>query len=454
MKTESRTARRTFLTRSGLTLAGIGTATLALPGLARAKASNERVRIAAIGVGGRCRNLISGFLARDDCDVVTLCDVYPERHHVGHASREIEEKRGKRPAVVRDYRRVLDDKSIDAVIIATPDRWHAPLTILACLAGKDVYVEKPPTHNIREGRLMVEAASRHSRIVQTGTQNRSAPYVLEALELVRSGAIGKVGICKVFNMKSGGRYTKAPDGAPLKGMDYDTWLGPAPHRPFNGQTVYGGGWHKYWDFSGGDFAGDGIHQMDIARWLIGRSFPQSVHATGGKYIFDDDREVPDTQIVTYDFGDLVMTAEETTWAPYMRKTNGQTRNGSIHPFWPQNSTRIELYGSKNLMILGRHGGGWQIFTGDGKVIKESYGRFPDPPHKENFIRSIKSREQPSAPPEEAHRSVTLIHLGNIAYRVGRPLKFAAKTEQIVGDDEAQSLARGSYRKGFELPDIA
>ena len=381
MKTESRTARRTFLTRSGLTLAGIGTATLALPGLARAKASNERVRIAAIGVGGRCRNLISGFLARDDCDVVTLCDVYPERHHVGHASREIEEKRGDSPAVVRDYRRVLDDKSIDAVIIATPDRWHAPLTILACLAGKDVYVEKPPTHNIREGRLMVEAASRHSRIVQTGTQNRSAPYVLEALELVRSGAIGKVGICKVFNMKSGGRYTKAPDGAPLKGMDYDTWLGPAPHRPFNGQTVYGGGWHKYWDFSGGDFAGDGIHQMDIARWFLGdMELSPRVWSVGGRLGYEDDGETANTQVIYHDYKTAPLIFEV--------RGLGDVKGSGKRPTFRGGSVAVFVECEKGDAAI-RNYNSVQIHDYDDKKIKEFKGGGD---HCGNFIEAVRSRK--------------------------------------------------------------
>ena len=328
------------------------------------------------------------------------------------------------------------------------------MTIYACQAGKDVYVEKPPTLNIREGRTMAEVAKRHGRIVQTGTQNRSAPYVQEALELVRSGALGDIGICKVFNLKGGGRFKKSPDGQPPAGMDYNTWLGPRPERPFNKQTVYGGGWHKYWDFSGGDMADDGIHQMDIARWLLGKEFPQSIHASGGKLIHkDDDRETPDTQVVTFEFNDVVMTTEVSLWAPYMRKTNGQTRRGSVFPFWPQNATRIELYGSKNLMILGRHGGGWQIFTADGKVVKQEYGRFPDPPHKENFISCIKSRKRPNADAEVGHRSAALVHLGNIAYRVGRQINFDDRTETIVGDKEAMRLANGTYRKGFEIPGV-
>ncbi len=341
----------------------------------------------------------------------------------------------------------------DAVIVATPDHWHGLPTVLACQAGKDVYVEKPPSHNVWEGRKMVEAARKYNRVVQVGTQSRSAPYVVKALEYIRGGSLGKIPLCKVYNLKPGTFHREPPDSDPPDGVDYDMWLGPAPKRPFN-RAHFHGGWHAYWAYSGGDMADDGVHQLDIARWLVGKGYPKAVHCSGGNFAFDDDREVPDTQVVTYDFEDLVMTFELTQYARYMSKTPGDVRMGDKFPYWPQNATRIELYGTKELMLMGRHGGGWQVFTKDGEVVAQEYGRFPDDPHKENFIECIRNRRLPNADIEEGHRSAILVHLGNISYRLGgRKLVFDAATETFVGDDEANALLKRTYRQPYVIPDV-
>ena len=443
--------RRGFLRKSSKSvfLLAAGAGTLAARRPVRAVPPSDRVRIAGVGVGGRGSSLIRGFVDREDVEVPTVCDLDPTRG--GAVLKYCEGRQGKRPARALEYRRVLDDRSIDAIINATPDHWHGPLTVFACQAGKDVYVEKPPSHNVWEGRKMVEAARKHGRMVQVGTQNRSAPFVKKALEYVRAGGIGKIALCKVFNMKSGGPYRANKGGTAPRGLDYDTWLGPAPERPFS-RAHFHGSWHHYWAYSGGDMADDGVHQLDIARWLCGVDFPEAVHASGGNLVWNDDREPPDTQVVTYEFDGLLMTFELTQWAPYMKKTNGQVRGSSVFPHWPQNATRIELYGSKNLMILGRHGGGWQVFTGDGKVVDQMYGRFPDPPHKENFVESIRSRKLPNADIEEGHRSAVLVHLGNIAYRTSSKLRFDAKAEQIVGNDDANRLVKRQYREPFVIPE--
>jgi predicted dehydrogenase len=209
-----------------------------------------------------------------------------------------------------------------------------------------------------------------------------------------------------------------------------------------------------WDFSGGDMADDGTHQLDIARWLTGKDYPKSVNCNGGKLAFpDDDREVPDTQVVTYDFDDLVMTFELSQWAPYMSKTPGSIRNSDQFPYWPQNATRVELYGTKEMMVLGRHGGGWQVFTGDGKIVSQAYGRRGDDPHRDNFIECIRSRQLPTGDIEEGHRSAVLVHLANLSYRLGgRELVFDARTESLVGDEEAKRLLKRIYREPFVIPD--
>jgi len=445
-------SRREFLasTSKNVFWMGAGASVLTARNPVRAVPPSERVRIAGVGVGGRGSSLVRGFVDRRDVEVPYICDLDASRGAkiVGYCK----DRQGVAPVRELDYRRVLDDKNVDAITNATPDHWHGPLTVFACQAGKDVYVEKPPSHNVWEGRKMVEAARKYKRIVQVGTQNRSAPYVEKALEHIRGGGIGKIHLCKVFNMKSGGPY-RAPKGdTPPEGLDYDTWLGPAPHREFS-RAHFHGTWHMYWAYSGGDMADDGVHQLDIARWLSGVDFPKAVHASGGNFAFEDDRETPDTQVVSFEFEKMLMTFELTQWAPYMAKTNGQIRGGSVFPKWAQNATRIEFYGSKKLMVLGRHGGGWQVFTNDGKVIDQQYGRFPDPPHKENFVESIRTRKLPNADIEEGHRSAVLVHLGNLAYRVGRKIRFDAKTEQIVADDAANKLVKRDYREPFVIPEL-
>lgn len=448
-----RISRRRFLKNSVRGVMGAYAGTLAL-GATRslsAASANEKIIFGLIGCGGRGSSLLRTFSERREVEFAYLCDVDARRG--GGLVRGVKSRQGRAPKRVSNLRRVLEDKDVDAVIVATPDHWHGLATVQACQAEKDVYVEKPPSHNIWEGRKIVEAARRYKRVVQCGTQNRSAPYVHKALEYIKGGKLGKIPFCKVFNLKSGGPFHMQPDSKQPDEIDWDTWLGPTPKRPYNARIQHGG-WHAYWDFSGGDMADDGIHQLDIARWLVGKDYPKGVHCSGGNLAFDDDREVPDTQAVTYDFDGLVMTFELTQWAPYMSKTPGSIRGSDSFPYWPQNATRVEFYGTKELMIIGRHGGGWQVFTGGGKVIAQEYGRAGDAPHRDNFLACIRSRKLPSADIEEGHRSAILVHLGNICCRLGgRKLAFDGKTERFVGDEEANRLLKRTYRKPFVAPDV-
>jgi len=428
-----------------------GTLTLGARGSLSAASANEKIVFGAIGLGGRGSSLIRNFSARPDVEFAYLCDVDSRRGR--QLLRGFKSRQARTPKRVSDLRRILEDKEVDAVIIATPDHWHGLATVLACQAEKDVYVEKPPSHNVWEGRKMVEAARRYKRVVQCGTQNRSSPYVHKALEYMRGGKLGDVPLCKVFNLKSGGPFRKQPDTQQPAELDWDTWLGPTPKRPYNDRIQHGG-WHCLWDFSGGDMADDGIHQLDIARWLLGKDYPKSVHCSGGNLAFKDDREVPDTQVVTYDFDGLVMTFELSQWAPYMSKTPGGIRGSDSFPRWPQNATRVELYGTKEQMVVGRHGGGWQAFTSGGTVVAQEYGRPGDAPHRDNFIECIRSRNLPSADIEEGHRSAVLVHLANLSCRLGgRELAFDARTEAFVGDEEANRLLKRTYRKPFVMPDV-
>ena len=444
--------RRRFLSRSAKSVVGLsaGAAALGARRTAQAASANEKIVLGVIGVGGRGSSLVRSFAGRPDVEFACLCDPDSERGRDVFELLELE--KGKAPKRVSDFRRVLDDKDVDAIIVATPDHMHALPTILGCQAGKDVYVEKPASHNIWEGRKMVEAARKYKRIVQVGTQSRSAPYVHKALEYIHSGALGTIHLCKVYNLKAGSAYHEGPGGKPPDDVNWDLWLGPAPMRPYD-RRILRGGWQNYWAYCGGDLASDGIHQVDLARWLIGKDYPKGAHCTGGNFAFQDDREYPDTQIAAFDFDDLTMTFEMTHYPPYMSKTPMDIRNSDTFPFWPQNSTRIELYGTKELMIMGRHGGGWQALTTDGKVVAQEYGRFPDKPHQQNFLECIRSRKRPNADIEEGHRSAILAHLANIAYRVGcKKLIFDAKTETLVGNEEANRLVKRTYREPYVIPE--
>ena len=451
-----KTTRRRFLvSSSGALVATTAALTFALP--RRVLGANDVVNLALIGAGGRGTGVASGFAARSDATISHVCDLHDER--LSARSKYLSTlQKGRMPTRFSEMRRVFDSNEVDAVIVATPDHWHSPATIMACQAAKDVYVEKPPSHNIWEGRKMVEAATSYKRIVQVGTQNRSAPYVLKAREYVQSGKLGDVHLVKVFNLKSGGPFRLGPDGKAPAGFDWNQWLGPAKDRPYNG-TLFAGGWHQFWDYSGGDFADDGIHQTDLAMFVMGDpAMPAAVAATGGRLHHKDDAETPDLQVVHYDFKGFVMTFELSQYPPYMDKIAGDIRLGDSFPYWPQCATRIEIYGSKGLMYIGRHGGGWQVFgrakeqSRPGELIAQEFGRPGDDPHQQNFIDSIKSRKAPNADPTLVHRSTSLVHMGNIALRVGNAkLKFNAEAERF-DSEAANQLVKRDYRKGFEVPE--
>lgn len=447
--------RRGFIKNSSQAAIGLSAA-MVTANPKRVLGANERIVLAGIGIGGRNTSLLRGFLKWDEIDIKTLCDANLKRDALNEMAAFIANARDRKPTITQEMNEVFDDKDIQAVVIATPDHWHGPATVFACQAGKDVYVEKPISHNIWEGRKMVEAAQKYNRVVQCGTQNRSAAYNHKALEYIQSGKLGKIHLCKVYNMKPGGSYHKGPEGDVPDGFDYSAWLGPAEMRPYNPSVV--GGWHMYWDFTAGDLADDGAHQLDLARMLIQRDTPSVIRSSGGKVAFQDDREVPDTLVTTYEFGDdLVMTFELTQWTPYMKKTTEDIRMGDKFPLWFQNATRIELYGTEAMMIVGRHGGGWQAFSHDGEVIAQEFGRFPDletpDPHKQNFIDCIHSRKKPNADIETGHYSACLIHYASLSNRLGnRALKFDSKAEKFIGDNEANALLKRYYRPPYFIPE--
>jgi len=423
------TTRRTFLKAGGI---GAAASALAMAGPSpAARGAAGRLTMGLIGCGGRGRGLAQSFAAQKDVRVAYVCD--PDANRRAQARKETGADHD-----VADMRRVLDDKAVDAVIVATTDHWHGPATILACEALKHVYVEKPCSHNIREGRLMVEAARRHRRVVQVGTQSRSSPPIQQAMALLAEGAIGDVLVAKATNSQRRGNIGRAGPSDPPAGLDYDLWVGPAPMRPYQSNLLHYK-WHWFFAFGTGDIGNDGAHELDIARWGLGvEGHPSGAGGWAAKMGFDDDQEFPDTYYVTFSYpGDgyvgsrRLLVFEQRDWSPYRQEGH---ENGNM------------FYGTKGMMVLGK-GGGYQVFGERNRLLKEEKFSLPTDPHLRNFLDCVKDGAKPSADIETGHYAAALAHLGNIVGRVGRSLVFDPKTERIAGDAEADALVRRAYREG-------
>jgi predicted dehydrogenase len=424
-------------------------ATLTTLSQRKSVAANDKVIIGVMGLGGRGTYLAEKFASRPDVEVAYLCDANTRRF--ARARNVVEEVQGRKPKMVQDFQRILEDSNVDVLINATPDHWHALGTIMACQAEKDVYVEKPLAHNIWEGRKMVEAARRYKRVVQVGMQTRSARYMKNAAEYIRAGKLGDVYLVRVFNMMQHPAQRKGPDQSEPDGFNYDMWCGPAPKLPYNPSRR----WINQWEYSCGGIAGDAIHQLDLARFLTGdKPCPDTVSHAGGINALRDGREIPDTQLATYEYDKLTLLLEAALWTPYMKKTPQSIRDSDKFPNWPFSSTKIEVLGTEGFMYLGRHGGGWQVYDSNDRLVHSEYGRQADKEHQDNFIDCIRTRNIPNADVEQGHYSVLLCHLANISYRVGnKKLKFDPKTESFVNAPEANKYLKRTYRHPWVIPDI-
>lgn len=427
--------RRSFLQTGLLVAASAPAASSATP--KRSPPASDRVRVALMGVRGRGVFLAKRFSSLPDVEIPTICDV--DENVIEPASKIIGEAYGKAPIVVSDIRRVLDDPDIDAVVMATPIHWHAAGAILACQAGKDVYLEKPISHNIREGRLVVEAASRYQRVVQHGTQSRSRPVTQRFVEYVTSGKIGKVLMVTASDVQARPSIGHRQDESIPSGIDYDTWTGPVPKMPFNRNRFHGTvNWH--WHFGTGDAGNSGAHTLDVARWILGVDYPLEVSGMGRMLCFDDDQQTPDTMNITFDFGDAVIHYDQRTWNPY--RAEG-TEEG------------VFVYGDTGMAQMGRWvGGHWgfRVFDDDGRLVHYEQEATPeDDTHARNFIDCVRSRERPNADAATGHVSSTLCHLANIVARVNRTIRFDAASETIPNDPEANSHVKRTYREHWSTP---
>jgi predicted dehydrogenase len=473
--------RRDFLRNStGLAAAMAGGGLLAdavEAGPTRAQNNNnERLNVAVIGVNGRGRDHVNGFAGRHNCVVTHICDA--DSAVIRPAMQAAEKAQGTAPVFVQDLRRIMDDRTIQIVSIATPNHWHALAAIWAMQAGKDVYVEKPVSHNVSEGRRIVEVARRTNKICQTGTQSRSSPGMQQAIAFVRSGKLGKLRVARALCYKRRDSIGRANGERPTAAsVNYDLWCGPAPRRPLTRLRLHYD-WHWIWDYGNGDLGNQGIHQMDIARWGLGKNeLARSVISVGGRFGYTDDGETANTQICVFDYGDseLIFEVRGRPTKPYRGAMVGNV-----------------FHCSDGVLVCPGYGGG-VAYDLKGEVIQRFRG---EANHYQNFVNAVRSRRRQdlNADIVEGHLSSALCHLGNISYRLGRPTAFNGnrafgndreanetfasmaehlransvplektnyrlgrrltldpKTERFANDDEANRHLTREYRKGFVVP---
>jgi predicted dehydrogenase len=408
---------------------------------AQRPSANDTLVVGVMGVNGRGNSLARSFAARKDVAVAYVCDV--DERAVRKTVQSLDEQGGKKPQGIKDFRKILEDEAVDALVIAAPDHWHAPATILACTAGKHVYVEKPACHNPREGELMVAAARKNKRVVQLGTQRRSRPKMIEAVEALRAGAIGRVYYVRSWyanQRESIGRGKRAPVPSYL---DFDLWQGPAPRKEFRDNLVHYH-WHWFWHWGTGELGNNGVHGLDICRWGLGVDYPIRITSAGGRYHFQDDQETPDTHTVSFDFDG----GKTIFWEGLSCNRHGIGVPGAKGQVQDKDFG-ITFHGDEGTLAISDLINGYILYDKADKVAKTVSGPGGDAEHIEDFIACIRSGGRSRADIEEGVKSTLLCHLGNIAHRVGRSLTLDPKTHQIVGDDEAAGLWGREYEKGWE-----
>jgi predicted dehydrogenase len=389
--------RRSFLQRSA-GQAAVGVAAGLSTWLPANAASRPAVRLGFIGVRSRGLELALAARALPGVQLAALCDV--DASVLGSAARRLELADDER--TVSDYRRLLDDSSLDAVVIATPDHWHAAMAIDACQAGKDVYLESPATHSESEWPRLLAAAAKSNRIVQTGLQQRSGAFVQSAVELLRNGGVGRVRYIRGWMACRRKPIGRRGDSSAPAGVDYDNWLGPAPPREFNGNRFHGN-WTRFWDYGLGELGLWGVHWLDLASWALDLRGPVTVSAIGSRLHFDDDQETPDTLTVHYQFE-----------RPHAVELAWEHRTWTVHGNEGRTSG-IAFYGDEGTLVLDR--GGWKVY--DRKDSLAESGGDLDSPHFANFIHCVRTREEPAASLMQARRAEQLCHLGAAAYREHR-----------------------------------
>lgn len=426
-----KTNRRTFVKQTSSALAGISVASALDP--SRVLGANERMNVATIGVRNMGWSDTSGFLQTGRANIVAMCDV--DSQLLGSKIEEAGKQQKSNPKAYSDFRKLLENDEVDAVIVATPDHWHGIIAVTACQAGKDVYVEKPCAHNIHECRAIAEAARKYKRIVQHGTQQRSGKHFLEAKTYVQSGRLGRIAMARTWGILGRGGIGKAPVGVPPAHIDYNAWLGPAPKKPYTENRCHYN-WRFMWDYGTGDMGNWGVHWLDIAVWALELGWPTAVSSSGGQFLYDDDKETPDTQMALYEYPDLTLVWELRMWDKHGIEGRG---------------TGTAFYGEKETLIVNRSG--YEVFAKDGERLKSvKPSNNMDLDHKHNFIDSVQSRQPPVADIAEGQIGAGVAVLGNVAFLANEKIRYNPETNRLARPEMNHLLTR-EYRKGWEFPTV-
>ncbi len=421
--------RRNFLKLSSSAAAGL--AVLGSAGALRAaKGPNEKVLVAVIGCHNRGMDHISGYLAVPEAEIAYVCDV--DDHELQKGLAAVAKKQARKPKGVKDFRRILEDPEIDAVSIAMPDHWHMPATLMACAAGKHVYVEKPGSHNAYECGLSAVAAQKYKRLVQLGSQRRSWPWVIDAMQALRGGELGKLFFARGWYTNHRDTIGHAEPSAPPDYLDYTLWQGPAPEQPYRSNILHYN-WHWFWNWGTAELGNNGVHSLDLARWGMGiDSAPKKITCAGNRYHAKDDWETPDLTVATFDFGDKSLIWEGQSCDP--RGFEG-------------NDFGVNFYGERGSLVIS--GNNVSIYDLKQKLVREVKGVNDKVSHFQNFVNAIREGTPLNAPIAEGHKSTMLTHLGNIAWRTGRNINFDPATGKIVNDKAAEAFWKREYRAGWE-----
>jgi predicted dehydrogenase len=420
--------RRAFLQKSSVLTGGLAAVTN-FPALAKVRNPNEKLLIGIIGCSNRGMNHIAGFSSVPNTEIAYICDVDSRAASKGMDAAA--KKQGTIPKAITDLRRMLEDPTLDAVSIATPDHWHTPAAILACAAGKHVYLEKPGSHNARESEVIVAAARKHKRVVQMGNQRRSWPWVIEAVNALHAGEIGKLYFARAWytthrDSIGRGKHVPVPDW-----LDFSLWQGPAPEQPFRDNILHYN-WHWFWNWGTGELGNNGVHGLDLARWALGVDAPQRITCGGNRYHFHDDWETPDIYVVSFDFGNCGITWEGQSCDP--RGFEGMQFG-------------VNFYGEKGSLVIA--GYDYSIYDLNNKLVRQTKGKYDDVVHFANFAAGIREGQTLNSEIEDGQKSTLLCHLGNIAWRTGHTLNFDKNTGKILDDHKASALWTREYRRGWE-----
>lgn len=443
------TDRRSFIKKTALGAAAIGVGGV-LPGFSARSynsimGANDLILLSSMGINSRGKAIAGNFAKRNDCRIIHLCDV--DSRAIDKCRAQVFDQYGQKPKGIKDFRKSLDSKDVDAVIIATPDHWHAPMAMLALKAGKNVYVEKPCSHNPNEGEMLAAGAGKYNKVVQMGNQRRSWPNVRKAIEEVHSGTIGKVYFGKSWYTANRGPIGIGREVAVPKWLDWDLWQGPAPRKAFKDNYIHYN-WHWFWHWGTGEALNNGTHMVDLLRWGLNVEYPVRVSSNGGRFCYDDDWETPDTQVITMDFAEGVTL----TWEG--RSCSAKTVENE--------GVGAQFFGDKGSIIIGG-GNNYRVFDVKGRLVKDvKQGPVIDPRnpsdpsaslddfHFDNFLNAIRSGEKLNSDIDGGYKSTLLVQLGNIAQRVHHSLDIDPANGHILNDRDAQALWSREYEKGWEM----